>query len=159
MSQQRDDEQGADRLGAAVARVYVTVDPPPPHLLVAASAALAWRDPDAALATLLMDSAVAGEAAGIRSGSAPPRLVSFAAGDLVVDVELTEVDGVVHLVGQVSRPVAAPVAIRHSDGTWTGTTDALGRFAAESLPLGPLRVTWGPAEPGGDTVIGPTILP
>lgn len=152
------DEQH-DELGDAVARVYVAADPPPAHLLAAASAVLAWRRPDAALAALLVDSAVAGEAAGIRAGSGSPRMLSFAVGDTVIDVELAADDGgELRLVGQVSRPVEAPLEIRHRDGTWTGRTDALGRFAVEGLPDGPLRITWGPAVPGGETLTTPTIL-
>jgi hypothetical protein len=132
-------------LGEAVARLYATTDPPPPALLSAASSLLAWRSPDTALATLLLDSATAGEAAGVRGGE-PPRMLSFAlTDDAVLDVELTYTDtGAVHVVGQVSRPEQAPLTIRHRDGTWSGHTDALGRFAADDLPRGPLRITWSP---------------
>ncbi|WP_432826850.1 hypothetical protein [Dactylosporangium sp. CA-092794] len=153
MTEGRDDE-----LVAAVARVYAAADPPPARLLAAASAVLAWRRPDAALATLLVDSAVAGQAAGIRSASAESRMLSFAEGDTVVDVELVVADGEIRLVGQVSRPAAAPLEVRHRDGVWTGSTDALGRFAVDGLPVGPLRITWGPEAPGGPLVSTPTIL-
>ena len=134
-----------EALGEAVARLYTVTDPPPPALLSAASSILAWRSPDAALATLLLDSATAGEAAGIRGGE-PPRMLSFALDDdTVLDVELTFTEaGAVDVVGQVSRPEAAPLTIRHRDGTWSGSTDTLGRFAAEGLPPGPLRISWGP---------------
>ncbi|MFI5915155.1 hypothetical protein [Dactylosporangium sp. NPDC051541] len=148
-----------DALGTAVARVYTAVDPPPVPLLQAASELLAWRSPDAALAALLLDSAVSGEAAGVRAGpGGGSRMLSYGAGDTVLDLELTAEDGVLHVTGQVSRPVAAPLRIRHRDGTWSGTTDAVGRFTVADLPAGPLRVTWGPG-PDGATITTPAILP
>jgi hypothetical protein len=143
-----------DELGAAVARMYTAADPPPPHLLAMASALLSWRDPDAELAALVVDSAVAGEAAGIRSGSESPRMLSFALGDVVLDVELVVDDGTVRLVGQVSAPEVAPIQVRHREGTWTGATDELGRFAVSGVPDGPLRITW-----GDPPVSSPTIMP
>jgi hypothetical protein len=151
-------EASDDALGDAVGRVYTAVDPPPVLLLRAASGILAWRRPDAALATLLLDSAVAGAAPGVRAGgSGAPRLLSYGSGDTVLDLEVSEDEGTLHLIGQVSRPVAAPLEIRHRDGTWSGTTDALGRFTAAGLPAGPLRVTWGPA-PDGTTLSTPAIM-
>jgi hypothetical protein len=111
-----------------------------------------------------VDSAVEGEAAGIRSGPAgpggpdTPRMLSFGSGDTVLDIEVAVADGEVHLIGQVSRAVAAPLSVRHRDGTWTGSTDAVGRFAVAGLPSGPLRVCWGPDPAGGATVCTPTIL-
>ncbi|GAA3453898.1 hypothetical protein [Dactylosporangium matsuzakiense] len=148
-----------DALGDAVARVYATVDPPPVPLLQAASGILAWRCADDALAALLLDSAVAGAAAGVRAGPADgSRMLSYGAGDTVLDLELTDEDGTMHVTGQISRPLTAPLEIRHRDGTWTGATDAVGRFTASGLPSGPLRVTWGPG-PDGETFTTPAILP
>ncbi|MGI5240989.1 hypothetical protein [Dactylosporangium sp. CA-139066] len=142
-----------DELGSAVSRMYATADPPPAHLLAAASALLSWRDPDLELAALLVDSAVAGEAAGIRSASDSPRMLSFAVGDVQLDVELVVDDGTVRLVGQVSSPEVAPIAVRHRDGTWTGTTDELGRFAVSGLPAAPLRITWGTPPVSSPTIM------
>jgi hypothetical protein len=141
-----------DELGSAVSRMYATADPPPAHLLAAASALLSWRDPDAALAALVVDSAVAGEAAGIRSASDSPRMLSFALGEVQLDVELVVDDGSVRLVGQVSSPEVAPIAVRHREGTWTGATDELGRFAVSGVPAGPLRITWGHSPVSSPTI-------
>jgi hypothetical protein len=148
-----------DALGDAVARIYATVDPPPPPLLRAASSILAWRSPDTALAELLLDSTLTGAAPGIRAGGPDhSRMLSYGTGDTVLDLELTEDEDTLHVTGQISRAVAAPLLIRHAGGTWTGTTDAVGRFTATDLPVGPLRVTWGPA-PDGATLSTPAILP
>ncbi|MEV4139515.1 hypothetical protein AB0J72_46050 [Dactylosporangium sp. NPDC049742] len=151
-------------LGEAVARLYVDTDPVPARLLQAASAGLAWRDPDAALAALLLDSAVAGAPAGVRAGPGPdgdaddPRLLSFDSGGTVIDVEIVVDGGRVRLVGQVSHPVEAPVRVRHAGGEWTGTTDRLGRFSVPDLPVGPLRIWWGPAGPETTQVCTATFL-
>jgi hypothetical protein len=145
-----------EELAEAVARLYADVDPVPEHLLRLASGTLAWRDPDAALAALVLDSATTGAAAGIRA--APDdgvRMLSFESGADAVDVELAVEDGRVHLVGQLGTPAVTPVRIRHTGGVWTGTTDALGRFAVPSLPTGPLRIAWGQ---DGAEVSTPTFL-
>ena len=150
----------AEDLGEAVTRMFVAADPVPARLLQAAAAGLAWRDPDAALAALLLDSAVAGAAAGVRADpdDGQPRLLSFDSGDTVIDVEVI-VDGTrVRLVGQVSRPVVAPVRVRHTGGEWSGTTDHLGRFSVPDLPVGPMRVRWGPAGPATAAVSTATFL-
>jgi hypothetical protein len=147
-------------LGEAVSRMFVAADPVPARLLAAASVGLAWRDADAALAALLLDSAVAGTAAGVRADpdDGQPRLLSFDSGDTVIDVEVI-VDGPrVRLVGQVSRPVVAPVQVRHAGGEWSGTTDHLGRFTVPDLPVGPLRIRWGPTGPDTTPVTTVTFL-
>jgi len=148
-----------EALGTAVARMYAAADPPPAGLLRAASALLPWRNPDAALASLLLDSAVAGAAAGVRGAPGTIRTLSYTCDDVVIDVELTVTDDEVRLVGQVSLPAAAPLEIRHRDGVWTGVTDTVGRFSTGALPLGPLRVSWGPHRQGARPISTPTILP
>ncbi|MEV4510707.1 hypothetical protein AB0K00_17265 [Dactylosporangium sp. NPDC049525] len=152
--------RSGEDLGEAVTRMFVAADPVPAGLLQAASAGLAWRDPDTALAALLLDSAVAGVAAGVRADpdDSQPRLLSFESGDTVIDVEVI-VDGTrVRLVGQVSRPVVAPVHVRHAGGEWSGATDRLGRFSVPDLPVGPLRIRWGPADPDTAAVSTATFL-
>jgi hypothetical protein len=149
-----------EQLAAEVSRLFRTADPVPPQLLAAASASLAWRDPDAALAALVLDSAVAGVASGVRSSvddpSGEPRLLSFALADLVIDLELTVADQRVELIGQVSRPEPATIEVRHPGGSRSDRTDQLGRFRLPDLPPGPLRVTWTPAT--GTAVATPSFL-
>jgi hypothetical protein len=151
-----------EELAEAVTRLFVDTDPVPARLLQAASAGLAWRDPDTALAALLLDSAVAGAAAGVRAGphddAQQPRLLSFDSGGTVIDVEVV-VDGPrVRLIGQVSHPLEAPVRVRHAGGEWSGVTDRLGRFSVPDLPVGPVRIWWGPAGPETAAVCTATFL-
>ncbi|MET7418573.1 hypothetical protein [Dactylosporangium sp. NPDC005555] len=149
-----------EELGEAVTRLFVDTDPVPARLLQAAQAGFAWRDPDAALADLLLDSAVAGLAAGVRAGESDdqPRLLSFDSGGTVIDVEIVVDGGRVRLIGQVSHPVEAPVRVRHAGGEWSGVTDRLGRFSVPGLPAGPMRVWWGPAGPESTAVCTATFL-
>lgn len=148
----------ADELDAAVTRLFQSADPVPQHLVRAASASLSWRDPDAALAELVLDSALAGEPAGVRAATTDtPRMLSFAVGDIMIDVELAVRDRWVALVGQVSRPGPATIEVRHTAGTWSGSTDGLGRFVVADLPAGPLRISWTP--PGAQAVRTPMFLP
>jgi hypothetical protein len=149
-----------EELGEAVTRMFVTTDPVPARLLQAASAGLGWRDPDAALAALLLDSAVAGAPAGVRADpeDGQPRLLSFDSGDITIDVEVAVDAGRVRLVGQVSDPVVAPLLVRHAGGEWSGATDQLGRFTVPDLPVGPLRIRWGPAGPHAAAVSTTTFL-
>ncbi|WP_327004722.1 hypothetical protein OHA72_58485 [Dactylosporangium sp. NBC_01737] len=149
-----------EELGEAVTRMFVAADPVPARLLQAASSGLAWRDPDAALAALLLDSAVAGAPAGVRADpdDGQPRVLSFDSGDTVIDVEVIVDGALVRLVGQVSRPVVAPLQVRHTGGEWSGATDHLGRFSVPDLPVGPLRIRWGPATPDTAAVTTATFL-
>jgi hypothetical protein len=149
-----------DQLAAAVTRLFLSADPVPAQLLAAASASLSWREADAALAELVLDSAVAGAASGVRSSvddpAGEPRLLSFALADLVIDVELTADGQRVELIGQVSRPESAMIEVRYPGGTRSDRTDLLGRFRVPDLPPGPLRVTWTPAA--GSPVATPSFL-
>lgn len=137
-----------DDLGSAVERLFRRVDPVPDHLVQAASASVRWLDADAELAALVLDSGVAGAPPGMRSAADEPaaRQLSFAAGDLVVDIEVTRRDRRVDVVGQISRPVVAAVEVGSPAGSWTGATDALGRFRATDLPSGPMWIVWTPPQ-------------
>jgi hypothetical protein len=126
-----------DQLAGTLTGLIADLDPVPPQVLAAASGSLAWRDPDAALAVLIADSATA-EPAGIRGE--PPRLVTFEAGDVTVDLEVTTHTGRVRAVGQLAPPQPAQVSIEHLRGAAQVVADRLGRFVVEDLPVGHLRV-------------------
>ncbi|WP_448317126.1 hypothetical protein [Streptomyces sp. CO7] len=80
-------------------------DPVPTALREAALAAFALHDLDARLAELTFDSLL--DAAPVRGTEDGPRMLTFAAGDLTVDVEVGE-DG---LLGQLLPPQAAGVEV------------------------------------------------
>jgi hypothetical protein len=111
-------------------------DPVPSGLREAALAAFALHDLDARLAELTFDSLL--DAAPVRSGGDAPRMLTFAAGDLTVDVEVGE-DG---LLGQLlppqeaavevlTRPVPEATARCAADGTggFSCAVDVTGPFA------------------------------
>jgi hypothetical protein len=118
----------------ALARV---ADPVPPGVTFAAVGSLAWRRVDAELAELTFDSLLEDAAlAGVRSASTV-RLVTFEAGEVVVEVEITDAGDRRRLIGQLVPPQVARVEIRTQDSNHEVDADELGRFAADGLPSGP----------------------
>ncbi|HZN74239.1 MAG TPA: hypothetical protein VFC00_21430 [Micromonosporaceae bacterium] len=120
--------------------VAARADPVPAAVLEAALEALRWRDPDAALAQLIADSATAGMPVGIRSGG-QPRLLTFAAGDLTIEVEVSPDGPTIRLVGQLVPPGPARVRVDHRDGTVEVDADQIGRFIAPGVVPGPVRLS------------------
>ncbi|WP_151770582.1 hypothetical protein [Streptomyces abyssomicinicus] len=117
-------------------------DPVPSALRDAALAAFALHDLDARLAELTFDSLV--DAAPVRSAVEAPRMLTFAAGDLTVDVEVGE-DG---LLGQLLPPQKAGVEVLTRpapEATASCAADATGGFSCAVDVTGPfaLRVRTG----------------
>jgi hypothetical protein len=118
----------------------------------AARSSLGWRDPDSALAALIADSATdEKQLAYVRGAtlSGLPRLLTFAAEHLTIEVEVTTIGvpgavATVNLVGQLVPPGARSVAVDHSAGTVDVPADTMGRFQATGLGPGPLRLRCGP---------------
>ena len=85
-------EPAFDPLMAEVRAVLENADPVPPAVLAAAKGTFTWRTIDSELAELVADSAdsLAGAVgAGVR-GETAPRLLTFEAAGLVVEVEVAE---------------------------------------------------------------------
>ncbi|GAA1838519.1 hypothetical protein GCM10009682_63600 [Luedemannella flava] len=117
-------------------------DPVPPDVRAAAREAHGWRDPAAALAELIADSARDdGRPATVR-GPGGARLLTFAADELTIELEVTRDDRHVSLVGQLVPPAGATVHIDHRGGSVELVADDLGRFSADGIPVGPVRLTW-----------------
>jgi hypothetical protein len=115
-------------------------DPVPEAVFAAARAAWGWRTIDADLAALTFDSAMAErELAGVR-GTAQPRLLTFSAGHLTVEVEVHEQRQGRRLVGQVVPPAAGRLEVRHPGGQVDAAVDDLGRFVADGVPAGPVSL-------------------
>jgi hypothetical protein len=111
------------------------LDPVPDHLLQLAVDAYALHDLDARIAELTFDSLV--DAIPVRGATDTPRMLTFQAGDLTVDVEVTG-DG---LMGQVLPP--RPARIEVLGGPRPGaalTVDDLGRFTGDAPPSGPFAL-------------------
>jgi hypothetical protein len=106
----------------------------------------AMRSVDDEAAHLIYDSELDSElVASVRAGSRNLRQLTFEAGDLVLELEVSSAG---HLMGQVVPPQSAVVELRHRDGTASVETDDLGCFQVTSMPEGPVSFRWrttGPA--------------
>jgi hypothetical protein len=126
-----------ERLWRMLAAVMREADPVPPEILQSGRDSLAWRTIDEELATLTYDSAAEPPVAAVVRASEGPRLLTFEARDLTVEVEVTALGAQRRLIGQLVPPRQALVTVRHHrEGTVTVEADELGRFRAEDLPAG-----------------------
>jgi hypothetical protein len=119
-------------LRAAAARF----DPVPAELLRRAVDGFSWRTIDAEYAELTFDSLVDTDTLLVR-GAEESRLLTFRAGGLAIEVEVTATGASRSLVGQLLPPRPAILEIRNEAGTVTVEADDLGRFSGRSLPAGP----------------------
>lgn len=111
-------------------------DPAPPLVVESAKALFGLRAIDAELAELAADSL---ENSGAVRGPTDVRLLAFETPDVVVDVEVAATGDRRRLIGQVA-PEARYLAIDTPTSTTTAEVDPLGRFVAEDLPSGPMRL-------------------
>jgi hypothetical protein len=128
-----DDDLALDADLRAAAAMF---DPVPPWLERAATDAFDLRQIDAELAELVFDSWL--EHAVVR-GESDPRLLTFQAGDAVIDVELSGTGNTRRMVGHLLPAGPARVEVRSPRGTVAVPVDALGRFATP-LPAGPFSL-------------------
>jgi hypothetical protein len=127
-----------DEVMATLADLLRRVDPPPAAVVEAASASLAWRDLDTALARLVETQ----EPTTVRG--AAPRLLTFKVGEMSVDLEVTAEGYRVRLVGQVVPTGPGTVSVQHRDGTTDVRADELGRFVVGDVASGLVRLTCTP---------------
>jgi hypothetical protein len=130
-----------DDLMHALSDLLRRIDPMPETVRTAASASLAWRDPDSALARLVADSEIDTPSLVTVRGAAP-RLLTFEVGDRSIDLEVTSEARQARLVGQLMPTGEARVTVQHGDGTSEVDADALGRFVVGEIASGPVRVCW-----------------
>ncbi|MFC8372874.1 MULTISPECIES: hypothetical protein [unclassified Streptomyces] len=111
------------------------LDPLPPALLQIAVDAYALHDLDARVAELTFDSLV--DAIPVRGATDVPRMLTFTAGEVTLDVEVTA-EG---LMGQVLPPRPARVEVLGGPQPTTPlTADDLGRFTTATPPSGPFAL-------------------
>lgn len=135
-----DDVAEDDVLLARLRELAAAADPVPPVVVEAALVAYETRDLDAELADLVADSAVDRPAAVVR-GDDGPRLLSFELADVSVELEVTPGPaGSRRLLGQVAGAVVRRLVLDAADGARDLTADELGRFQADGVPAGPVRV-------------------
>jgi hypothetical protein len=145
------DEPSDDEISELLRKVAARLEPVPPELLDAAAEAFAWRDIDAELAELVFDSLA--DATLVR-GAPGQRMISFASGELSLDVQVTATGDVRTVMGQIAPPQPGLVDIRRPDGTVTVEVDELGRFRSGPLPPGPVSLRLRPAG----TAAGPAVV-
>lgn len=142
----RDDQEfDAALLEEELRQAAAVLDPVPAELQQIAVDAYALHDLDARVAELIFDSLV--DALPVRGAGDPPRMLTFRAGEVTVDVEVTAHG----LMGQVLPPQPARVEVL--GGPRPGPSlaaDDLGRFTADAPPSGPFALR---LRTGGDVVV------
>jgi hypothetical protein len=128
-------------LEAELRRAADLFDPVPPDLVREAAAAFEWRTLDAELAELVFDSLAERELMVVR-GSAQPRLFTFQAGELTIELEVTGLLPARRLIGQLAPASSGEVEIHCAGHLASATVDELGRFAADLTGTGPFRLRW-----------------
>lgn len=153
--QQQPPEPGDDELLAQLRRIAAEADPVPELVIQAARSAFGLRDLDARLAELVRDSAVDVPATAVRGGDR--RMLSFEAGDVAVECEITERDLRRDILGQLVGGLAAGIDAEVAGTEVTSTqrvtvqVDERGRFSVRDLPAGPVRLRCRLAD--GTTVV------
>ncbi|MFI6851104.1 hypothetical protein [Streptomyces sp. NPDC050416] len=130
-----DEELDTGLLEEELRRAAAVLDPLPVELQQIAVDAYALHDLDARVAELTFDSLV--DALPVRGAGDAPRMLTFQAGEVTVDVEVTAHG----LMGQVLPP--QPATIEVLAGPRPGsplTADDLGRFTAATPPSGPFAL-------------------
>ncbi|MFD4506763.1 hypothetical protein [Streptomyces sp. NPDC058457] len=140
-----DAEFDADLLEEELRRAAAVLDPLPAELLQLAMDAYVLHDLEARVAELTFDSLV--DAIPVRGVEDPPRMLTFRAGDLTVDVEVTG-DG---LLGQLLPPQSARIEVLGGPAVARPlTVDGMGRFAGDTPPAGPFALR---LRTGGDVIV------
>lgn len=117
-------------------------DPVPDLVYELGHAAFALRRLDAELAELVADTAL-DPLAGVRSSDVATRLLTFEAGELVVEVEVSGAGADRVVLGQVvpAPPGRGTVRLEHRDGSSAGASlDGLGGFRFDAVPAGLVRL-------------------
>jgi hypothetical protein len=130
-NQSKEDE----KLLAMLRKGLADSDAVPSDVVAFAKAAFTWRDIDAELAELDFDSADEEVPAGVRS-STTLRMISFQAGQWMIDIEYDEAAG--RLIGATSPPARYTVELHTSGASFTTESDDMGRFTADGIARGPL---------------------
>lgn len=134
-----------DLLEEELRRAASILDPVPAELLQLAVEAYALHDLDARIAELTFDSVV--DAIPVRGAVDAPRMLTFRAGEVTVDVEVTGQE----LLGQVLPPQQALIEVLTGpQGTAPLVTDDMGRFTGDAPPVGPFALR---LRAGGEVVV------
>lgn len=124
-----------DELLAELGAVLRRLESPPQEVVEAGKGLFTWRTIDAELAALIFDSIEVdtAEPAGVRAGG-QPRILTFEAAGLTIEVEVDETPGARRLIGQLTPPGRADLELRTPDQSFLGGADELGRFVLDLPP-------------------------
>ncbi|HEX4832106.1 MAG TPA: hypothetical protein VH478_13565 [Trebonia sp.] len=141
-----------DELIGRLRRIAQRADPVPESLRSAARAAFALRDLDARVAELVRDSAVDAPLTAVRAALGDTaRMLSFEAGDTVIECEVTARPGERDISGQLSGGTAGALEAEVAGSPPVAVpVGAHGFFLVRGLPPGPFRLRWRLA--GGETL-------
>ncbi|WP_229839910.1 hypothetical protein [Streptomyces brasiliensis] len=140
-----DAEFDAGLLEEELRRAAAVLDPVPAELRRLAVEAYALHDLDAKVAELTFDSLV--DALPVRGATDVPRMLTFRAGELTVDVEVTGQG----LMGQVLPPQSARIEVLGGPQAAAPVpVDTLGRFTSDTPPSGPFALR---LRTGGDVIV------
>jgi hypothetical protein len=128
-----------DELMEHLRRIANEVDPVPDLVTTSARAAFSTRRLDDELAELLADS-YATTATDVRLEQPGPRLVSFAAGGVSLELQIEQVPDGLLLHGMAIGTVGDAEVETATTGAHPVPIDEQGWFRDEALPVGPLRV-------------------
>ena len=131
-------------------RIAAVIDPIPEALLHAGRESLTWLRVDAELAELLSDSVVDDEVLAHVRSSGGVRAVRFEADGFTIELDILGEGAHRTLVGQLVPAGTAEIEVQTSEAPQTVEADAHGRFRAENVPEGRmrLRVTGHPSASG-----------
>ena len=130
-----DDGFDGDLLEAELRQAAAILDPVPAQLRENAVAAFALHDLDARIAELTFDSVA--DAIPVRGAGDVPRMLTFTAGEVTVDVEVTSQG----LMGQVLPPRPARIEVLGGPQTAVPVdADAMGRFSSDAPLTGPFAL-------------------
>ncbi|MFD2351797.1 hypothetical protein ACFSTC_24795 [Nonomuraea ferruginea] len=138
-----DDDLALENELRVIARL---LDPVPPQLMEDAMQAFTLRTLDAELALLAFDSWDEQAATRVR-GSGAPRLLTFRTATVEVEMEVSGP----RLMGRLVPAEETDIRVQRRDGEQRVRSDALGRFTADALAPGPLRLRVVPR--GGGPVV------
>src|SRR5436190_24385792 len=119
---------GEAEMLAELRSVIDEVDAPPADVVAAAKASFTWRTVDADLAELAeitFDSLVDEEAGTLVRGAGQPRLLTFTATGVEIEVEVTPSGRAYRLLGQVIPAAPGDLEVRHPNSTQAVAVDEL----------------------------------
>ncbi|KMS76376.1 hypothetical protein ACM01_06185 [Streptomyces viridochromogenes] len=140
-----DDGVDVELLEEELRQAAAILDPVPAQLRQTAVDAFALHDLDARIAELTFDSVV--DAIPVRGVTDAPRMLTFRAGDVTVDVEVTAQG----LMGQVLPPHKAWIEVLGGPQSAVPVVaDDMGRFTSDAPPSGPFALR---LRTGGEVVV------